>query len=59
MRIKKNFKICEDRYFDHSDEELNIFCNYFRNEQNALVTKTFIYDKEAKNNLNAILNEEI
>ena len=65
--LKKNFTISEDymrkmlnRYFDYSDEELNIFCNYFRYEQNGFnLKKLFLYDKETKNNLNVILNEEI
>ena len=65
--LKKNFTISEDymkkmlnRYFDYSDEELNIFCNYFRYEHNGFnLKKLFLYDKETKINLNVILNEEI
>ena len=49
-----------NRFYDYSEEELNIFCNYFRHEVNRFnIKKLFLYDKETKNNINIILNEEI
>ena len=65
--LKKDFTISEEymkkmlnKYFDYTDEEINIFCNYFRLGENKFNIKNFfLYDKETKNNTNIILNEEI
>ena len=65
--LKKDFTINEEyikkilsKYFDYSDEEINIFCNYFRYDENKFnLKKFFLYDKETKNSLFIILGEEI
>ena len=65
--LKKDFTISEEymkkilyKHFDYIDEEINIFCNYFRYEENKFnLKKFFLYDKEIQNNINIIINEEI
>ena len=65
--LKKDFSINEDymkkilnKNFDYIDEEIEVFCNYFRLEEKKFnLKKFFLYDKETQNNINIILNEEI
>ena len=65
--LRKDFSINEEyvkkmfnKYFDYIDEEIDIFCNYFRFAENKFnLKKFFLYDKETKNNKNIIINEEI
>ena len=65
--LKKDFSVSEDymrdllnKNFDYIDEDINIFCNYFRFELNRFnLQKFFCFDKMVKNNLNIIIIEEI
>ena len=71
--LKKDFSINENymreilaKDFYFINEDIDIFCNYFRLENNNIYTnkrfnlqKFFLFDKETKNNLNIIITEEI
>ena len=65
--LKKDFTIKEEymkkilnKNFDYTEEEISIFCNFFRFEEYKFnLKKFFLYDKETQNNKDIILNEEI
>ena len=75
--LKKDFSINENyirgilsKDFDYINEDIDIFCNFFRfenininNSYNNIpkfnLQKFFCFDKELKNNINIIISEEI
>ena len=65
--LKKDFNIDENyvrellsKNFGYIDEDIDIFCNFFRSDINRFnIQKLFCFDKITKNNLNVIIIEEI
>ena len=65
--LKKDFSINEkyirillNKSFDYIDEDIDVFCNYFRSDLNRFnLQKFFCFDKIIKNSLNVIIIEEI
>ena len=65
--LKKDFSIDENyikellnKSFDYIEEDIDVFCNYFRFDINRFnLQKFFLFDKIIKNNLNVIIIDEI